>query len=202
MSDLVRGSYAVTSPIKKLTANMNVSQSNIAARSNLEWAGTVAMTDGATALTTQVCTSVAVPVEYGDIISKVTMLVGATAAGSPTNSWAALYSGIATPALMAQSADGTSAAIAASGAFTFTLATPQVVTPVNAPNGFLYVSIMVKATVPTLASVTNATAVTYKWFTNSPLFLAATHGSALTTTAPATIVTPAAQALTPVVFLT
>ena len=203
MSDLVRGKYPVTAPFYKVLGNpANATQSNIAARSNVEVVGLNALTDG-TALTTQVATAVAVPVEIGDVISKVTVFVGATGAGTPTNSWAAVYSGIATPALLGQSADGASGAINASGAYTFTLATPITVTAANAPQGFIYVSVMVKATTPpTLASATVALAVAYQWFTNAPLKMGAlTHGSSLTTTAPATIASPSAQAVTPIVVL-
>jgi len=204
MSDLVRGKYPVTAPFYKvLGANSNATQSNIALRSNVEVVGLNALTDG-TALTTQVATAVAIPVEIGDIISKVTVFVGATGAGTPTNSWAAIYSGVATtPSLLGQSADGTTAAIAASGAFTFTLSTPILVTAANAPYGYIYASVMVKATTPpTLASATIATAVAYQWYTNAPLKMSAiAHGSSLTTTAPATIASGSAQAVTPIVAL-
>lgn len=204
MSDLVRGKYHVTSPFWSAVTGQasNASQVNIAPRSNVEVTGANALTDG-TALTTQVATAVAIPVEIGDVISKVTVFVGATPAGTPTNSFAALYSGITVPALLGQSVDGATAAIAASGAFVFTLPAPILVTAANAPYGYIYASVMVKATsVPSLASVTVATAVSYKWYTNGPLGLGAlAHGSALTTTAPATITGQAAQAVTPIVVL-
>ena len=204
MSDLVRGRYQVSNPLYSVLGQpSNATQSNLAARSNAVTTGLNALTDGA-ALTTAVATAVAIPVEVGDVVSKVTVVVGATAAGTPTNSFAALYSGVAVPALLAQSVDGAAAAIAASGAFVFTLATPVLVTAVNAPYGFLYASVMVKATTPpTLASTTVATAVAFKWFTNGPLGLGAlAHGAALASTAPATITGQVAQAVTPIVFLT
>jgi len=199
---LVRGKYPLTNPLyTALGQASNVTQSNIALRTNAVVTGLV-LTDGA-ALTTQVATAVAIPVEIGDVISKVTVLVGATAAGTPTNSFAALYSGLAVPALLTQSVDGGAAAIAASGSFVFTLPAPVLVTAANAPFGYLYASVMVKATVaPTLASTTVATAVAYKWFPNSPLGLGAlAHGAALTSTAPATITGQVAQAVTPLVTL-
>lgn len=203
MSDLVRGKYPVTNPLfTALGQSANVSQSNIALRTNAVVTGLNALTDGA-ALTTQVATAVAIPVEIGDLISKVTVFVGATAAGTPTNSFAALYSGVAVPALLGQSVDGAAAAIAASGAFVFTFPAPLAVTAAVAPFGYIYASVMVKSTVaPTLASTTVATAVAYKWFANAPLGLGAlAHGAALTTTAPATITAPTAQAVTPIVVL-
>ena len=201
---LVRGKYPLTNPLYNLFGQVgNVVQSNIALRTNASVTGLNALTDGA-ALTTQVATAVAIPVEIGDVISKVTVFVGATAASVPTNSFAALYSGVAVPALITQSVDGGAAAIAASGSFTFTLSGPGVlVTAANAPFGYLYASVMVKATVaPTLASTTVATAVAYKWFANAPLGLGAlAHGAALTSAAPATITGQTAQAVTPIVVL-
>jgi hypothetical protein len=105
--------------------------------------------------------------------------------------------------LLSQSVDGTTGAIAGSGAFTFTLAAPQVVTSAIAPNGYLYAAFMVKATtIPSVATVSVATAVGYKWFTNSPLFMAASFGAALAGTAPANITSPAAIATVPAVFCT
>jgi hypothetical protein len=203
MSDLVRGRFPVTSPFAKLTGlASNATQGNIAVRSNMEWFGLANPTDGALAATGVGC-AVPIPVENGDVISKITILAGATAEATGTHAFAALYSGLATPALLAQSADNTgAAAVAASAAFTFTLATPQTITATNAPNGFVYASIAVTATtVPTAAVVSIPTAVGYQWFTNGPLFLAATHGSALAGTAATTIASPAAKAVAPLVFL-
>lgn len=203
MSDLVHGRFPVTYPFAKLTGlASNVSQGNIAVRSNLEWFGLANPTDGALAATGVGC-AVPIPVEYGDVISKITILAGATAEATGTHAFAALYSGLAAPALLAQSADNTgAAAVAASAAFTFTLATPQAITPANAPNGFVYASIAITATtVPTAAVVSTPTAIGYQWFANGPLFLAATHGTALGGTAAATIASPAAKAVAPLVFL-
>ena len=201
---LVKGKYQPTNPLySALGQTANATQGNLGQRTNATYSGLVAVTDQAAALTTQVCTSVMVPVEIGDVITKITVLVGATAAGTPTNGFAALYSGVTVPALLGQATDITSNAIAASAAFTYTLAAPQMVTTALAPYGFIYVSVMSKATVvPSLASTSLAAAVGYKWFGNSPLFFAATHGSALTNLAPATIVTPTAQTVVPLVFLT
>ena len=199
---LSRGRYSATNPLYSyLGQPVNASQSDIAVRTNATVLGMQALTDGA-ALTTQVCTAVPVPVEVGDVITKVSVFVGATAAGTPTNSWAAVYSGVAVPALLNQSTDGATAVIAASGRFDFTIPATMV-TAANAPQGFWYASVMVKATsVPTLAAVTIAAAVAYQWYTTAPLKMGAvTHGSALTATAPATIATPTAQAVTPIVVL-
>lgn len=202
MADLVSGRYPQNSALAALLGNTaNSTQANVPARSNLEF-GFGNITDGALAAT-GVCAAVPVPVDYGTVISKISIFVGATAEGTGTHGFMALYSGIATPALLAQSADDTGAAsAAASGIYTRSLATPQLITPAVAPNGFVYVSVSFTATtVPTAASVSTPTAVGYQWFTAGPLFFSATHGSAVGATAPATIASPAAKAVAPVVLV-
>jgi len=200
---LIRGRYPATSPFAKLTGLAgNASQGNLAVRSNMEY-GLGNLTDGALAATGVAC-AVAVPVEAGDTFTKISILVGAAAEGTGTHSFAALYSGIATPALLAQSTDKTGATEVGpvNAKYDFTLASAVTVTPATAPFGFIYASIVVVATtVPTAAAVAIPTAVGYKWFTDGPLFLSATHGSGLTATAPATIASPAAKAVAPLVFL-
>ncbi len=192
--DLVSGGYPTSYTPAKLTGKApNSAQGNISVRSNLEWLGVSGMTDGALAATGVGC-AVAVPVEWGDVITKVRLPVGATAEATGTHAWAALYSGIAVPALLGQSVTNTgAAALAASAPFEFTLAAPILITPQNAPGGFIYVSISVTATtVPTAATVPVAAAVDYQWFPGGPLFLSATHGTGLAGTAPATIASPTA----------
>lgn len=207
---LVRGGYHVNNPWKSIVGGIaNVVSGNIPARSNAEWFGIGNPSDGAMAAT-GVSVSVPVPVEYGDTFSRVTILVGATAGATMTHQFAALYSGIAVPALLAQSTDTTNAAIAASGAASWALASTVQATPTNAPGGFLYATVCITAsTIPTCLSVAIPTAVGYQWFTASttpvgasPLFLSATHGSGQLGTAAATIATPSAKAVAPVVFLT
>lgn len=200
--DLVSGGYPVNYSFAKITGlARNATQGNTTIRSNAEWFGLGNPTDGALAATGVGC-AVAIPVEWGDVITKISILAGATAVGTATHIFAALYSGIATPALMAQSTDVTTDAIVASAKYDFTLATPQTITTTNAPGGFVYASIAITATtVATAMVVSTPTAVGYKWFTGGPLFLSATHGSALAATAAATIASPAAKAVCPIVFL-
>lgn len=199
---LVRGGYPVTHWSRSLFGNTNQSAGTGApARTNLIYPfGNI--TDGAIG-TTGVSTSVAVPVEWGDVISKITVFVGATAEGTGTHSFLALYSGIATPALLAQSADDTgAAALGASAAYGRSLATAVAITPTNAPYGFVYATVNVTASqIPTLASMATPTAVGYQLTTNGPLFFAATHGSAQGATAAATIASPTAFARAPIVLL-
>ena len=148
-------------------------------------------------LTTQVMTSVGLALMQGDIVTNLTFLSGTTAAGTPTNWWFALYDTSATPALVGQTADQTSTAWAANTAKTLALATPYVVPA----SGIYYAAIMVKATTPpSLAGFTlNNAAVAGAVITGQKV-LAQTSGSALTTTAPATIATPTTVATIPFVI--
>lgn len=202
--DIVSGGYPLTNPLLGLLGGLsNVVQSNIPARSNLEW-GIGDLSDGALAAT-GVGIVVPCPVAFGTVVSKVSVLIGATAGATMSHQFAALYQGTgAAPALMAQSADTTSAAIGASALASWTLATPQVITPTNAPSGFVYVLLSITATtVPTAVSMSAPTGIQYQWVgTTSPLKLAATAGSSLGGTAAATIASPSGAAVGPVVLLT
>lgn len=149
---------------------------------------------GHVALVTQVMTSVPVKLYAGDVITNISTRSGATAAGTPTNWWFALYSNAATPALLSQSADQTSTAWAANTTKTLALAAAQTITA----TGIYWVGIHVKATtVPTLLGCLTAPAIV-----TGERNLAQSSGSSLTATAPATIATPAAKDFAPYVVLT
>lgn len=137
---------------------------------------------GSVALTTQVMTSVPLLLAAGDVVTNLTFVSGATAAGTPTNWWFALYDTSATPALLYQTADQTSTAWAAFTAKTVALSTAYTATK----TGIYWAAIMVKATtVPTLlGSIAVPPVVT------GERKLAQTSGSSLTATAPSTIATP------------
>ena len=149
---------------------------------------------GSVALVTQVMTSVPIKLSAGDVITNVSFCSGATAAGTPTNWWFALYSNAATPALLAQTADQTSTAWAAFTVMTKALATPQTITV----PGIYWAAIMVKATtVPTLLGCIGV-----KPIVTGERNLSQSSGAALTTTAPATIATPTVKNFVPYVVLT
>jgi len=149
---------------------------------------------GSVALTTQVMTAVPLKLVAGDVITSISYFVGTTAAGTPTNSWVALYSNAATPALLAQSADATSGALAANTKQTIALATAQTITK----TGIYWAAIMVKATtVPTLLGVLAVPPIV-----TGEINLAVTSGAALTTTAPATLASPTVSRFVPFVVLT
>lgn len=149
---------------------------------------------GSVALTTQVMTSVPVFLAAGDVITNISFISGATAAGTPTNWWFALYSNASTPALLSQSADQTSTAWAAFTTKTLALAAAQTITQ----TGVYWAAIHVKATtVPTLLG-----SIAVKPIVTGERNLAQTSGSALTATAPATIATPTVANFAPYVVLT
>lgn len=90
------------------------------------------------------CAAIAIP--DNKTISTATFLSGQTAAGSPTNQWAALYNSAG--ALLGVTADKTTEAWAADTLKTFTFSTPIEITE----GGVFYLGLMVAATtVPTLA---------------------------------------------------
>jgi len=149
---------------------------------------------GQVALATGVMTSVPVFLAAGDVITSISARSGATAAGTPTNYWFALYSDAATPALLSQSADQTSTAWAANTTKTLALAAAQTI----ARTGVYWVGIMVTATTPPtlLGSAAVAPIVT------GERNLSQSSGSSLTATAPATIATPTVKQFSPYVVLT
>lgn len=167
--------------------------------------------DGAVA-TTGIATSTPVPVDVGATITNVIFITGATAASSPTHSWAALYqgTGVTQPVFIAQVTDKGSAAIGSKTVFTYALSSATQITSTMAPHGFIYVSLMFASTVaqPSVVSYAapTATQIFGGWFTNSPRWTAATHGSALTTTASSPMDTQALYGSTttgaPIIILT
>ena len=205
---LGRGHYPAFNSLQTFLGQPgNTNLANGPARTNLEFpVYSGALADTAASLTSGVLTAVPVPVDIGQLITKVSVLVGATAASTPTHSFAALYSGttVTSPPLIGQSTDGTTTAIAASGRFDFTLTAPQLITPTNAPHGFIYVGVSVTATtVPSLITTPcGAAAGQYRWFTDCPLYFSQTAGSALGATAATTLINASTLTTAPVVFLT
>jgi hypothetical protein len=148
------------------------------------------------ALTTQVMLSVGVALQPGEPVTSITFLSGATAAGTPTNWWFALYDPAG--ALIGQSADQLTAAWAADTAKTLSLATRYG----GGPGGIYYAAVMVKATtVPTLMGRSVNRAAAAGAIASGQKVLAQTSGSALTGTAPATIATPTTVANVPYVAI-
>jgi hypothetical protein len=151
----------------------------------------------ASVLTTQVMSSVPVWLREGESVSAATFVSATTAANTPTNQWAALYS--PTGALLGQTPDLEDEAWAANTKKTFEFDEPVLI----AATGWHRVALMVKATaVPTLAGVTLHNAVLSAALVTDELPLSATSGSTLTDTAPVTIGSLTAIAGVPLAILT
>lgn len=207
--DLPGGAYPLIYSFRKMTGlASNGAQGNLSLRSNVEWLGLADVTDGSASLVTADMTLVPVPVEVGDTFSTVTVLTGNTAGGTLTHQWAQLFTGALTTIkpIGTQSTDGTSTAIGAKAAFSFTLgSTVQITTGSGseAPYGYIYVGIGVTATtVPSLVGGAIATNCQYSWFTDSPPFFSGTI-SAAGATAPTsvTLASVSATATVPHVYL-
>jgi hypothetical protein len=148
---------------------------------------------GQVALATGVMTSVPIALRAGDVITNISVRSGATAAGTPTNYWVALYSAAAVPALLSQSTDQLTAAWAANTTKTLALAAPQTITA----DGIYWVGVMVTATTPPtlLGSVAAPAIVT------GERNLSQSSGSGLTGGAPNTITSVTAKQFVPYVVL-
>ena len=158
-----------------------------------------AITTDLTAPATEVMTTVAIPLQAGDVVTSITFKSGGTAADTPLAWWFALYSSATVPALLAQTADQATAAWAANTSKTVALGTPQLITV----PGVYYAAFMMKATaVVTLLGRTLALAGASTGSITGQLPLAQTSGSALAATAPATVASPTTSALVPYVVLT
>ncbi|MGW3572181.1 hypothetical protein ACWDSL_51465 [Streptomyces sp. NPDC000941] len=149
---------------------------------------------GQVALATGVMTSVSIFLQAGDVVTSISFRSGATAAGTPTNWWFALYSSASTPALLAQTADQTTGAWAANTTKTLALSSAQTIST----TGVYWAAVMVAATtVPTLIGSVVAPAIV-----TGERSLSQSSGSGLTTTAPSTIASPTAKQFAPYVVAT
>lgn len=161
---------------------------NVFHRANLPRVGL----DDVAALATGVMTSTDLWLNEGDLVTNLTFISAGTAAGTPTAYWFALYD--TAGALMAQTADQTSTAWAADTVKTLALATAQRITK----SGLYKAAINVTATTPpSLVGTVGA-----KPVLTGEGNLAQTSGSGLTTTAPATIATPAFKRQVPLAIAT
>ena len=135
---------------------------------------------------TGIMTSVAIALQAGDIVTSITFRSGDTAASVPLNWGFALYSNASTPAKLAQTADQTTTAWAANTTKTIALATAQLITVA----GIYYASLWMKATTQiTCAGMILPHLDLSTGLLTTEKVISQSSGSALTTTAPATITT-------------
>ncbi|MCI0689450.1 MAG: hypothetical protein L0Y54_19765 [Sporichthyaceae bacterium] len=164
-------------------------------RSNLPRVGLVdSAGDSHVALATGVMTAVPIYLTAGDLVTSLSFLSGATAAGTPTNYWVALYDTATVPALIAQSADQLTAAWAANTVKTLALPAPYQVTK----TGIYWAVCMVTATTPpSLVGSIGARPIV-----SGERNLSVSSGAGLTGTAPATLASPAVKNFVPLVVVT
>lgn len=205
MADLASGQYLQFNPFQALTGNLtNVANPAAPAYSNASWFG-FQYSDSAAGGVTAVANAVAVPVDWGAVITKATVLCGA-AAGTITHWNAQLFSGIATPAALGtQSTDATSTPLTVNSSFTITLGSAVQITPANAPNHFVYFSLgLTNSVAPSFAAaavpVAIVTAGTAGFGANAPVLAAKYTGGGATQ--PATLASATTVAAATLVWLT
>jgi hypothetical protein len=160
MADLASAHFPQFNPGQALTGGLdNATQANIPAQTNATWFGFTAI-DSAAGGVTAVANAVAVPVDWGVVITNATVLCGA-AAGTITHANVQLFSGIATPAALGtQSTDATSTPFTVNTFATFTLGSAVLTSPTNAPNHYLYFSLgLTNSVAPSLASASTPVAI-------------------------------------------
>ena len=208
MTDLVSGRYGAYDPMWLIFGKPNnAKQSNIPARSNIWEQKLTGVSDGALAGTEE-GTLVAVPVQEGDIYTKVTYLVGGTGGTECEAGFVALYAGKKTGKLLAQSKSKKyTTQVEAGKPCVLELEKEVQISSENAPNGFIYVVLVIEAptggsgVIPTVVSSSVPKACQYSWFTNTPEVLTGTVGTGLKTTAEATLGSVTSKAVAPIVFL-
>lgn len=153
----------------------NATFPDVDARSNL-WAlgGFSGALDQATAATKKGVLA-AIPVQEGDVISKVSVLVGATEGKTGVKSFVVIYSGTTgkvEASLLGQSKVA-EVAIKPKLILTETLEKPITITSTNAPNGYVFAGLIVEATaINTEIGVAVKAAAQKAWFTATPEVLA------------------------------
>jgi len=149
---------------------------------------------GNVALATGVMTSVPLFLVAGDLVTNLSFVSGATAAATPTAYWVALYDTQTVPALIAQSADQTNTAWGANTVKTLALATAYRVVK----TGVHWAAINVTAgTTPSLIGAVGARPVV-----TGEHNVSQSSETGLTTTAPATVASPAIKNFIPRVVAT
>lgn len=151
MSDQVSGRYQGLNPwYNVLGQTANAVQSDVPTRSNIEIFGPVKEETGT--ITSEKGLLAAIPVTYGDSISNVRIGVVATEAETSSEFIGAIYPGLAAgkkTKVAAESAVIKEQAKKEKG-FVMALKESLLITPTNAPFGFVYAGFFVKETTPAL----------------------------------------------------
>lgn len=151
----------------------------------------IAYSNGAVIAATGVMMSLGIWLPAGAVITSLVFRSGSTAANVPTHWWFALYDTAATPNLLSQTADQTTTAWAINTNKDIALNAAQTI-PVS---GVYYAAIMMTATTQVTLQGMNNAGYPGAGFITGEAAKVQTSGSGLTTTAPATIATPATTPL-------
>jgi hypothetical protein len=212
--DLVGAGYAISNPLNALLGGAtNATTPNVPARTNLSFGLSTLLVGTGLASATALTQTVAVPCLPGDVITKVSYITTAAATASVAG-WVAVYTGTgsapgttgAQPTLMGNSASATTITATGAGVVSVSLNAPLTVTSVQAPFGFVYVSLgyaggASAGFAPAQATQASATAQWSTFFTSAPVFLFATQASPTTNAAAATLGTSTGTANPIVCFL-
>lgn len=206
---LVKGHFPTINPFDSILGQpRNAAQSNQPARSNVSYLGFVPV-DTASVLVSGSTTFVAVPVEVGDTFATISLMVGNTAASTPTHFSAALYSGVLTTSklLGTQSTDSTTTAIPANTLLKVSLGATYTIAAADAPFGYIYVGLgFTGTTSPSMLGTTGSTKdyafTSSSIFVNKPLACGTQAvGAAGTNAATVTLASNTSQAAIPYVWL-
>lgn len=202
MSDQVSGRYPAQSPFWSVFGMQNnIAQPNVPAFSSLPPLGGFAGTLGdEAAIITKEETTFPVFIPWGVSIEKFSLVVGATEIETLSHAWVAVRTGAGAtaggsgaagelkPVLVGESADTTGLTGAKTETISMSLKKSLLITPENAPFGYVYVSIFMEATkVGTYASFKTPAAALHKavsalkvfpWFPNMPLYTKSKPASA------------------------
>ncbi len=205
MSDLLSGHYPPQEQLWRLLGMpSNATQSNIPPRTNLSFLGYSAAVDLA-ATATKKGMFAAVPVQEGDVITKVSTFIGATEGKTGVKSFVAVYEGTTAKkeaALLGQS-KVLEVAIKPKLILTEELEKAILITPSNAPNGYVFVGLITEATtLPTQVGVEVPVACQKNYFTKMPEVLGVEQEQEAAGEAKAKIKTETALAKVPFYFLT
>lgn len=153
--------------------------------------------------TTGLLTMMAVALNAGDIVTKISVCVGATAGATLTNQYVCLYSGATIPLVLAQSTATANAAMAANTVYTASLTAPFTITS----TGLFWAGVCVTGTtIPTLVGKTTQLNATAAAALNTLVGGSGANGLCVTatgnaTTAPATMASITQLAVQPWVLL-
>jgi hypothetical protein len=147
---------------------------------------------------------VAIPVQEGDVISKVTALIGAKEGKTAPFWFFALYSGTTTKteAKLLGQTTVSEAAQKPSLPLTASMEKPVLITSVNAPNGYIFAGLISEiTTVCSQVGVEIPTACQKEWFPGCPEVLSTEVEQKEKSVAAATVKTETASTKVPFIFL-